>query len=71
MRWLDGIMDTLDMSLSKLGGIMKGKELPSTILTSSYPSRSSESPELSSLCCLERDIEVYFSSKMTLEKEKH
>ena len=49
MRWLDGIMDTMDMSLSKLEGIVKGREPPSATLTSSYPSRSLESPELSSL----------------------
>ena len=35
------------------------------------PSGSSEGTELSSLCCLERDIEVYFSSKIKLEDEKH
>ena len=26
MRWLDGIMDTMDMSLSKLQEIVKGRE---------------------------------------------
>ena len=60
MRWLDGIMDTMDMRLSKLEGIVKGREPPSATLTSSYPSRSSESPELSSLWCLERDIGYFF-----------
>ena len=60
MRWLDGIMDTMDMSLSKLEGIVKGREPPFATLTSSYPSRSLESPALSSLWCLERDIEYFF-----------
>ena len=71
MRWLDGIVDTMHMSGSKLGGLVKDREPPSTTLASSYPSRSSESTALSSLCCLERDIEVYFSSKIKLEEEKH
>ena len=64
-------MDTMHMSVSKLGGLVKDREPPSTTLTSSYPSGSSEGTELSSLCCLERDIEVYFSSKIKLEDEKH
>ena len=27
MRWFDGIMHSMDMSLSKLQGIVKGKEV--------------------------------------------